>query len=89
MRPDIGSPPDTRPVPTGKEADSRETRVNARDNDGPMTNFRSEQRDFAASLYLRWSEMGVGSGAGVTIKSYTGRVIASAEMRFSGASFHC
>ena len=48
-----------------------------------------EQRDFAASLWLRWSEMDVGSGAGVTIKSYTGRVIASAEQGFSGPRFHC
>ena len=48
-----------------------------------------EQRDFAAALWLRWSEMGVGPGAGVTIKSYTGRVIASAEEGFTGPRFHC
>ena len=43
-----------------------------------------EQRDFAASLWLRWSRMGVGRGAGVTLKSYTGRVLASAEEGLTG-----
>ena len=47
------------------------------------------QRDYAASLWLRWNDMGVGPGAGVTIKSYTGRVLASAEQGFSGPRFHC
>ena len=48
-----------------------------------------EQRDFVAAIWLRWNEMGVGRGAGVTIKSYTGRVIASAEEGFTGPRFHC
>ena len=47
------------------------------------------QRDYAASLWLRWNDMGVGPGAGVTVKSYTGRVLASAEQGFSGPRFHC
>ena len=47
------------------------------------------QRDYAASLWLRWNDMGVGPGAGVTIKSYTGRILASAEQGFSGPRFHC
>ena len=47
------------------------------------------QRDYAASLWLRWSEMGVGPGAGTTVKSYTGRILASAEQSFSGPRFHC
>ena len=47
------------------------------------------QRDYAASLWLRWNDMGVGPGAGITIKSYTGRVLASAEQGFSGPRFHC
>ena len=48
-----------------------------------------EQRDFAASIWLRWNDMNVGAGAGVTIKSYTGRTIASAEQGFLGPRFHC
>ena len=48
-----------------------------------------QQRDFAASLWIEWNEMGVGAGAGVTIKSYTGRVLASIEEGFTGARFHC
>ena len=47
------------------------------------------QRDYAASLWLRWNDMGVGPGAGVTVKSYTGRVLASAEQGFGGPRFHC
>ena len=47
------------------------------------------QRDYAASIWLRWNDMGVGSGAGITIKSYTGRILASAEQSFSGPRFHC
>ena len=47
------------------------------------------QRDYAASIWLRWNDMGVGAGAGVTIKSYTGRTLASAEQGFSGPQFHC
>lgn len=50
-----------------------------------------QQRDYAASLWITWSQMsGVpASGAGVTIKSYTGRVIASAEQGSTGPRFHC
>lgn len=48
-----------------------------------------QQRDYAASLWQRWSGMGVGAGAGVEIKSYTGRTLASAEEGFTGARFHC
>ena len=33
-----------------------------------------QQRDLAASVWLKWSEMDVGRGAGVTIQSYTGRI---------------
>ena len=47
------------------------------------------QRDFAASIWLQWSEMGVGPGSGITVKSYTGRVLASAEQTSSGPRFHC
>lgn len=48
-----------------------------------------QQRNYAASLWQRWSGMGVGAGAGIEIKSYTGRTIASAEEGFTGARFHC
>ena len=48
-----------------------------------------QQRDFAADIWLRWSGMGVGAGAGVTVKSSTGRVLASAEEGFTGPRFHC
>ena len=50
-----------------------------------------QQRDFAASLWNTWSEMleVPSAGAGVEIKSYTGRTIASAEQGFRGAQFHC
>ena len=50
-----------------------------------------QQRDFAASLWAEWRDLGdvPASGAGVTIKSYTGRTLASAEQGFSGAQFHC
>ena len=39
-----------------------------------------QQRDFAASIWMVWSEMVPRNGAGVTIKSYTGRVLASSEL---------
>ena len=48
-----------------------------------------QQRDLAASVWLKWSEMDVGHGAGVTIQSYTGRILASAEEGFTGPQFHC
>ena len=48
-----------------------------------------EQRDLAASVWFKWSEMDVGRGAGVTIQSYTGRILASAEEGFTGPQFHC
>ena len=48
-----------------------------------------QQRDLAASVWLKWSEMDVGRGAGVTIQSYTGRILASAEEGFTGPQFHC
>ena len=49
-----------------------------------------QQRDYAASHWLKWSKMkGVAAGSGVTIKSYTGRVLASAEEGFTGPRFHC
>ena len=48
-----------------------------------------QQRDYAASIWMKWSKMDVGKGAGVTIKSYTGRVLASAETGFTGPKFHC
>lgn len=50
-----------------------------------------QQRDFAASLWAEWRELGdvPPTGAGVTIKSYTGRTLASAEQGLTGAQFHC
>ena len=50
-----------------------------------------QQRDFAASLWAEWRELGdvPPTGAGVTSKSYTGRTLASAEQGFTGAQFHC
>lgn len=48
-----------------------------------------QQRDFAASVWLRWAEMVNQAGADVTIKSYTGRVLASAGRGLLGPRFHC
>lgn len=48
-----------------------------------------QQRDFAAALWMKWSRMNVGNGAGVEIKSYTGRVIANAAEGLTGPRFHC
>ena len=48
-----------------------------------------EQRDFAASIWLRWSEMVDPDGADVILKSDTGVVLASAGRGLSGPRFHC
>ena len=49
-----------------------------------------EQRAFVAGLYTLWAGMDTGPGAGITIKSYTGRVLASADPTvFSGLEYHC
>ena len=53
-----------------------------------------QQRDFAASRWLRWSALleeheRSNSGAGIAFESPTGRVIASAEQGFTGPRFHC
>ena len=48
-----------------------------------------QQRDFAASVWLRWAKMVDQAGADVTIKSYTGRVLASAGRGLLGPRFHC
>ena len=50
-----------------------------------------QQRDLAAALWAEWRELGdvPATGTGVTIKSYTGRTLASAEQGLTGARFHC
>ena len=50
-----------------------------------------QQRDLAAALWTEWRELGdvPPTGAGVTIKSSTGRTLASAEQGLGGARFHC
>ena len=50
-----------------------------------------QQRDLAAALWAEWRELGdvPPAGAGVTIKSDTGRTLASAEQGLTGAQFHC
>ena len=51
-----------------------------------------EQREFAATLWQRWIASvpeSASTGTGVTVKSYTGRTLASAAEGIAGARFHC
>ena len=48
-----------------------------------------DQRQFAAGIQMAWASMGVGAGAGVTVRSSTGRELASAEQGVFGPRFHC
>ena len=48
-----------------------------------------QQRDYAASQWLKWNKLDVGRGSGITLKSSTGRVLASVEEGFTGPNFHC
>ena len=48
-----------------------------------------QQRNYAADLWGQWSELVEPAGASVTVKSYTGRVLASAEYGWRGARYHC
>ena len=48
-----------------------------------------QQRDYVASQWLKWNKLDVGRGSGITLKSSTGRVLASVEEGFTGPQFHC
>ena len=82
-KPKVPSPPHSMPRRLSRIL------VSASITEEPREVMWVEQRDFAAGIWLRWSRMGVGSGAGVTVKSYTGRILASAEEGLTGPRFHC
>lgn len=65
--------------------------VNADATDLILSTTCDQQRDLAASLWAEWRMLGdvPPTGAGVTIKSSTGRTLASAEQGLTGAQFHC
>ena len=52
----------------------------------------TSKREFAATLWQRWIASvpeSASTGTGVTVKSYTGRTLASAAEGIAGARFHC